>query len=71
VIRLDWCDRKFACSLSPSAAERLYPMEKKMVEITTNRARGGENAPRNMISRGLAVAMAFAMVSMFGVLLLA
>ncbi|WP_421850685.1 hypothetical protein [Oricola sp.] len=40
-----------------------------MVVITTNDARGGENAPNHMISRGLAVAMAIAMVSMFGVLL--
>ena len=42
-----------------------------MVEITTNAARGGENAPHNMISRGLAVAMAVAVVSMFGVLVFA
>jgi hypothetical protein len=46
-------------------------MEELMIEISGNRARGGETTPHHMISRGLAVAMAFAVVAMFGVLLLA
>lgn len=42
-----------------------------MIEFSTNDVRGGENAPHHMISRGLAVAMAVAVIAMFGVLLMA